>query len=217
MSDICKFTARFGNNIFQLSAALKISNGNLLVNPGRGTGIAGFTNLKLTDKNPTIKIGYYQDRKWLLPKEEILPYIKKVNAPSYEWVLHVRGGDYIRMFNKVLRSRQHILYQLEYFNIKPKDLIIVTDDINYTRRLLPDTYKILSSESFIYDWWVLRNARNIILSPGTFGYTAAYLGNHDRVIMPSLGPWDIVKTKDPTSVKCWKDLKFPTWELEKDC
>jgi hypothetical protein len=141
-----------------------------------------------------------------------LHYIKKVNTPSYEWVLHVRGGDYIRVFNKLLRSREHILHQLEYLNIKPKDLLIVTDDMDYTSKLLPNTYKILSSESFIYDWWVLRNARNIILSPGTFSYTAAYLGDHDRVIMPRLGPEDVLKY--PSNVDSWQDLKFPTWELE---
>ena len=49
MSTIVKFLGRFGNNIFQLSAALKLSNGGeVLVNPGRYTGIDGFTNLKLT-------------------------------------------------------------------------------------------------------------------------------------------------------------------------
>lgn len=217
MSTIVKFFGRFGNNIFQLSAALKLSNGGeVLVNPGSGTGIDGFVNLKLTQKEQNFLIGCYQNRKWLLPKEVILPYIKKVSTPSYEWVLHIRGGDYIRVFNKVLRSRAHILHQLKYFNIKPEDLVIVTDDVKYTQYLLSDKYNILHSNSFIYDWWVLRNARNIILSPGTFSYTAAYLGDHDKVIMPRLWPWDLGDSKDTTSVKHGIDLKFDTWELEQE-
>jgi hypothetical protein len=64
------------------------------------------------------------------------------------------------------------------------------------------------------DWWILRNAENLLLSPGTFSYTAAYLGNHNRVIMPRLWPWDIILKKDPTSVERGLDLKFDTWELE---
>lgn len=217
MSTIVKFFGRFGNNIFQLSAALKLSNGGeVLVNPGRYTGIDGFENLKLTWNGQNFRKGYYQDRRWLLPKEEMLPYIKKVSAPSYEWVLHIRGGDYIHIFNSLLRSREHILYQLNYFKIRPENLVIVTDDINYTQSLLPDKYNILHSDSFIYDWWILRNAKNIILSPGTFSYTAAYLGDHDRVIMPRLWPWDLCDSRDITSVRRGIDLKFDTWELEQE-
>lgn len=216
MSTIVKFFGRFGNNIFQLSAALKLSNGGeVLVNPGRGTGIDGFVNLKLTQKEQNFPKGYYQDKKWLIPKEELLPYIKKVNTPKYDWTLHIRGADY-KLFPGVLRSREHIFYQLHWLNIRPKDIKVITDDITYAARLVPYDCEIIRSEDFITDWWILRNSYNIITSPGTFSYTAAYLGNHDRVIMAKQCLWDVISMQDNTSVSKGIDLKFDTWELEQE-
>lgn len=216
MSTIVKFLGRFGNNIFQLSAALKLSNGGeVLVNPGRGTGINGFVNLKLTQEAQNFPVGYYQHKKWLLPKEEILPYIKKVSTPRYDWTLHIRGTDYKR-FPGVLRSREYILYQLHWLKLRPKDIKVITDDISYAKQLVPYDCEVIRSEDFITDWWILRNSFNIITSPGTFSYTAAYLGNHERVIMAKQCLWDVLNTQDNTSVSKGIDLKFDTWELEQE-
>ena len=216
MSTIVKFLGRFGNNIFQLSAALKLSNGGeVLVNPGRGTGIDGFVNLKLTYQAQNFPGGYYQHKKWLLPKEEILPYIKKVNTPRYDWTIHIRGTDY-KLFPGVLRSREHICYQLCWLNIRPKDIKVITDDIAYATKLVPYDCEIIRSKDFITDWWILRNSYNIITSPGTFSYTAAYLGNHERVIMTRQSLWDVTGIIDNTSITKGIDLKFDTWELEQD-
>lgn len=218
MSTIVKFLGRFGNNIFQLSAALKLSNGGeVLVNPGRGTGIDGFVNLKLTQKGQNFPGGYYQNKKWLVPKEKLLPYIKKVNTPRYDWTLHIRGTDY-KLFTGVLRSREYICYQLHWLNIEPKDIKVITDDITYAKQLVPDGCDIIRSPDFITDWWILRNSYNIITSPGTFSYTAAYLGDHERVIMARQCLWDILGSgmRDSTSVSRGIDLKFDTWELEQE-
>lgn len=216
MSTIVKFLGRFGNNIFQLSAALKLSNGGeVLVNPSRGTGADGFVNLKLTNKEQNFPWGYYQHKKWLLPKEEILPYIKKVDAPRYDWTLHIRGTDYKR-FTGVLRSREHICYQLHWLNLRPKDIKVITDDIDYAKQLVPHDCEIIRSADFITDWWILRNSYNIITSPGTFSYTAAYLGDHERVIMTKQSLIDVVNLRDRTSVSKGIDLKFDTWELEQE-
>lgn len=217
MSTVARFLGRFGNNIFQLSAALKLSNGEeVLVNPGKYTGKDGFTNIKITNKNWTIPPGNYQHKKWLLPKEQLLYYIKKVEVPSYKWALHIRGKDYLHIYPDCVRSREHILHQFEYFNLNPTEVKVVTDDPVFAKTLVPQQCKIIRSDHFLKDWWILRNAENLILSPGTFSYTAAYLGDHNRVIMPRLWPWDIILKKDPTSVERGIDLKFDTWELEQE-
>jgi hypothetical protein len=79
---------------------------------------------------------------------------------------------------------------------------------------VPYDCEIIRSADFITDWWILRNSYNIITSPGTFSYTAAYLGNHERVIMTRRSLWDVTGIVDNTSITKGIDLKFDTWELE---
>lgn len=193
MEDDCtvvKFAGRFGNQIFQLSAGLKTRK-PVLVNPDIYAEYIKnfFCNLKLTDsKNVDITNYKWLNKDYLVSKEELLQYIQFRVAPRFDTVLHIRGKDYkkYKPFNKLLRSTEVLQESINLLGVKNSEVIVITDDKPYAKRVMPSGCKIYRGKDDLSDWYAIGNAYNIILSPGTFSYTAAYLGNPEKVVFPKL-------------------------------
>lgn len=204
---VVQFQGRFGNQIFQLSAGLKTCR-PVLVNPGAYTEYIKnfFCNLDLTDSQ-NIDITKYKwiNKDYLVPKEELLQYIQFRAAPRFDTVLHIRGTDYKyqQPFNKVLRSTEVLQESINLLGVKNNEVTVITDDIPYAKSVMPKGCKIYRCKDDLTDWYAISNAYNIILSPGTFSYTAAYLGTPEKVVFPKL--W--VNQFFGTSL----NLKFDDW------
>lgn len=197
---IVQFQGRFGNNIFQLSAAIKQCNGDLTRIKANRLGPEntehGFVNLAYTRDAITIPRGCYQSKEFLVSKEQLLYFIKKIDAPLFDTVLHIRGGDYKQPgWNRLQLNKQQLQEAINLLKVRNKDVFVVTDDPEYALSVMPEGCNLLHSADYLKDWWILRNANSIITSAGTFSYTAAYLSDAEKVIFPKIWIWDF-KSED---------------------
>jgi hypothetical protein len=144
---------------------------------------ASFWNLSgICDCVPRHLFGYFQDKKFLVNTFGLLrldPY-KLVNIPSYELVMHLRGGD----MNDKSDAYEYYFKVLD--ELASSQINIVTD-CDDSFKLIERTFQ---KHKFVrcggtpeYDFFVCCQARKLITAPSTFSWWAARLGRAKEVII----------------------------------
>lgn len=194
-----------GNALFTISRAIK--------NGGNFTFCPYMTNKEYYDRmlqnidwqfsGVTENKGYEIRLDSLVDKKEIEKYIKKVEAPTYKYVIHLRFGDYIEKYPYCLvkANEYYVKDACKRLGITVNDLMIVTDDSLMAQGMLGRDINIFDGND-LESFWVLYNAENLIMSPSTFSWWAAYLGKAKRVIYPKYWAEDYnVSSADNTTFK----------------
>ena len=136
--------------------------------------------------------GIYQSEDYLIDrKKDIVEWFKIKDVYKNEYdkklidlgitldentcVINFRGGEYKSIPNVILRieywknSVEHIK------NINPNmNFIVITDDPNTANRYIPYGFKTFHVD-IGFDFYVVNNAKNLIISNSTFGWWAAWL------------------------------------------
>lgn len=147
------------------------------------------------------------DREWC--REHVKSYTSQ--APDYDYVIHVRGGDYFSYFkahgDRISYTRDTILRAIEGIGTTPDHVVAVTDDVRFVRGT-GIQFQSIQNGKMADDWDTLYAAHNLLMSPSTFSFWAGFLGEHERCLMPlGIGPWDCgVLDGDPYSAHHNKDL-----------
>lgn len=147
------------------------------------------------------------DREWC--KEHVKSYTTQ--APDYDYVIHVRGGDYFSYFkahgDRISYTRDTILRAIEGIGTTPDKVVAVTDDPKFVNGM-GIQFQSIQNGKMADDWDTLYGAHNLLMSPSTFSFWAGFLGKHESCLMPlGIGPWDCgVLDNDPYSAHHNKDL-----------
>ncbi len=113
------------------------------------------------------------------------------------YVVHVRGGDYVRDPNFVISS--------EYYRVAlsgQSRCYIVTNDKNLATQIFEDIeveYEFFETRTPLEDFMVLALSKNKILANSTFSWWAAELGNSTGVIAQKDPFFDHLKSWQPDS------------------
>lgn len=153
--------------------------------------------LKAPSKKTVLLDGYFQ---WILTQknfEDILKiltpkfiYKKNKIETGQECVVHIRGGDFIKLgWNSItpgLFYTKSMDYMAQIHEIKK--FIIVTDDIEYAKTILRNnnhSYEF-RIKNFFSDFYTINLYSKRILSSSTFSFWASALGNNHNgtVIAP---------------------------------
>lgn len=140
-------------------------------------------------------------------------------------VIHLRGGDYLGSAALLPASyfRKSISIMEKMYNIKK--FKIVTNDINYARKVLPNceiigsgvsVYKVEETNathhiggSILQDYKILNNAKYVILTNSTFSFWPVYLScQRPKVIAPM--HWFSYNISDSWWSPC--DSIVPEWQ-----
>ena len=142
-------------------------------------------------KNNTLLEGLFQSERYFfndllkLKRYIILSNESIKNNPvnSDICIMNIRGGEYKRHKNLILRKDYWEKAMKNFLNFKKiKKFIIVTDDYNYCNRLFPDLEIISNDIEKCYS--TIYNCSNIILSNSSFAYFPCKTGKEKTVIAP---------------------------------
>ena len=100
-----------------------------------------------------------------------------INKNKDDLVIHIRGGDFIKLNRNPELNENFYLTKIKNFD-KSKKIKVVTDDIQYSKKILCNIdrdYEIVSSTMF-NDFITIASYSNRILSPSTFSFWASALG-----------------------------------------
>jgi hypothetical protein len=117
-------------------------------------------------------------REWFQPTDFGEKFLVERGHPV---VVNVRGGDFRPRWLLKLKYYQWALSYLRDSEPRP---IIVTDDLDYAKSILPN-YEILHTKD---DFSILYHAKRLVCSNSTYCWWAAFLGQHDWVVAPD-GNW----------------------------
>lgn len=134
--------------------------------------------------------GYFQSEKLILHRKSEIKKWLKVN-PNYDCydfsdenvcILNIRGGEYKGNSDLIL-PKQYWLNAIENMRRIKSDLefIIITDDLMYTRNMLPE-YK-----SFHFDigkdYSIVKNAKYLILANSSFSFFPAWTSDTVKYVI----------------------------------
>lgn len=114
-------------------------------------------------------------------------------------IVHIRGGDFLG--SSAFLQDEYYKNAMDYMkkNNPNVSFYIVTDDIEYSKRLCPDVEIIGGSASgkddiqkashhiggpIWMDWTIIHNAKNLIISASSFSWWPTWLGGCKNVIAP---------------------------------
>jgi len=149
------------------------------------------SNICFNDANEDIKSLFQIKKKYRSSTPLDYPYVG----------IHIRLGDYKnlnnpRLGNDISLSKQY--YQKALEEIRPENLkiVVVSDNIEKAKELLPASYSYIYSQSTeIFDFQTLLNANKLIISNSTFSWWAAFLNkNSAEVVAPKY--WMGTNTKE---------------------
>ncbi len=137
-------------------------------------------NLYRIGDNTLIYGNLQAERYFIRHKEEIKEWLKvKAEFDSYEFckdnlcIMNVRGGEYADNRALFLR-RKYWLNAMKYMRSLRSDMefMIVTDDVEAAKRLLPDipAYHFELAKDYV----TIKNAKYLILSNSTFAFFPAF-------------------------------------------
>jgi hypothetical protein len=148
-----------------------------------------------------IHIGYFQDKKFFsheLSKFNSHSRQDYSNPYSSEAVfIHIRRGDYytdrfIKQYGGIctVDYYKNALNQLkEKKSVNEQSIVIISDDPSWVSENINFKNMVIhKSNSYLEDWCLMKNAKNLIISNSTFSLTAAWAGNVNNVFYPS--KWD---------------------------
>lgn len=156
-------------------------------------------------------IDYIQEYKkdlieWIKIKED-----KNVKDFSSEnvCIIHIRGGDFLGSTAYLERDYYHrSISEMKSINPEMK-FFIVTDDVGYSRGILPEIEIVGGSVSGTpdpnmashhrggpvwMDWSIIYNSKNLIMSASSFSWWPSWLGEVPNVIAPMF--WGDFKRSD---------------------
>jgi len=205
----------FDENIYKLGFSYK-NKGNINLN-GWFQSVKYFENF-----NIHIHKQFQIKNEILLKAKNIYKSYKKNDEIII--ALHIRLGDYLSDFNKLIRinvgNNKFIELFKNYFEKKYKNckFLIISDDIKWCKNNL-NTYKnfIYSDNSDIIDFCLLTLSDNLVVSPSTFGWWAFYLNqNAKEVFLPNKW-WRPEKTGIVCNFykKKYTDLKYEFYPKNK--
>lgn len=149
-------------------------------------------------------------------KNEIKEWIKiksDKNISKYSnentCIVHIRGGDFLG--SSAFLLEEYYKNAMDHMKNKNPDIVfyIVTDDVNYSKKLCPDVEIIGGSISGVedkqkaghhiggpiwMDWTIIYNAKNLIISASSFSWWPTWLGGCENVIAPMY--WGDYKNSD---------------------
>lgn len=167
-------------------------------------------------KKNTLLEGYFQDERYLgkkkldINKYVLFKNIKKLNTiylDNKTCVLNIRGGEYKRHSDLILPKNYWTNAIKLMIKKKMTKFLIVTDDENYCKKLLPG-YSIISGsieKCFMY----LYKAKNLIVSNSSFSYFPIYMQNSTPYVIAP-GYW----ARHNSKLKRWGSVSnyYPSWK-----
>lgn len=103
---------------------------------------------------------------------------------TVDTVLHIRRGDFSPDCSLTASYYVAAIEKLGH----PKSVTVVTDDhsmMDYIKQNISQNVKLSNGVSMLDDFFVIFNAKNVIMSNSTYCYWACILGNVERVTYPS--------------------------------
>lgn len=140
--------------------------------------------------NQKILKGYYQSSDfWINGAAEILDYIDLgcliKDVPSYDMVVHLRGGDYLKSENSGIHKTLDQTLIVRFYDLckkknsnKEGKLKVVTDDPAFAHELLSGLdVDIICTDNVLHDFSILANAKNLLTSQSSFSVLAGLYSN----------------------------------------
>ena len=94
-------------------------------------------------------------------------------------------------------------------SVNEQPIVIISDDPSWVSENINFKNMVIhKSNSYLEDWFLMKNAKNLIISNSTFSLTAAWAGNVKNVFYPS--KWDnFTNNKENKLVKTtWNKVKI---------
>jgi hypothetical protein len=140
-------------------------------------------------------------KQWFKIKEEKTKIYKSIldkltiNLDENLTILNVRGGEYKPIKNLILPETywQNAMKIMRERNSKTK-FLCVTDDVTYANNLLYHKIPVIH-ESIGFDYYLINNAKNLILSNSSFAIFPAWLDNNNPYVIAPFG-WARYNTTD---------------------
>lgn len=143
----------------------------------------------------TIDDEFQSEKLWEHRLPEIREWLKvePIEVPDNLCIINIRGGEYkgvteLELPIEYWKKAKEIM-ALKHSGIRFK---IVTDDIDYAKRMLPMTPV---THEMGEDWRTIRYAKHLILSNSSFAILPALLGDAEEIIAPkfwaghNIGQW----------------------------
>lgn len=127
-------------------------------------------------------------KKWLeIDRNKIFEYLNvlaqyNINLDENLTIINLRGGEYLSIPNVLLPKSyvENSIFIMKRRNPNMK-FIIITDDIKFYQQQFPSIPCIHHSIGF--DYWIINNAKWVILSNSSFPMFAAYLNDKANLIL----------------------------------
>lgn len=192
------------------STTVAVPTSNVIFTKTYGVHYVDWKDLISTTKDVIVN-SFLQKAKYYLPFKQELKNLFQVNSSNIinknKLVVHIRETDYCQL-NWFLGYDYYkkIITDSEY-----KEVVIVTDNSNCetVQRLLSEgcvlntigsinNFNVVNDLRTMEDFNTLLYSSNIVLSPSSFSWWAAFLGNHERIIFPTTvnGPWKETPDRD---------------------
>ncbi len=143
-------------------------------------------------------------------KDEAIKNVKgKLDGLKNKVSIHIRLGDALAHPNIFKLNTEYITNILSEFNDDGYNYIIFCDNFEYIRNWFPEDSSVHFMEyNEIESLYLMTQCDHFILSPSTFSWWGAYLGEkaHSKVYTPD---WWFADTRDYT------ELNLPNWIVTK--
>lgn len=126
---------------------------------------------------------------WFSFKPEIEIEYKKRTNHLESWIgIHIRRGDFVKR-NLAVQISEYLELLKKISN--GKSIYIASDDKNIAKefkefKLIKMVNSLPNAPSFIFDFWMLKNAQIILGCGSTFSWWAAYLNKEGKYYSPPL-------------------------------
>lgn len=173
--------------------------------PSNGVNVSKKDPLMLEIEDQTKIDGCMQSLDYFDSKEEVKGWIKTQEGKEIEefsnrntCVIHIRGGDFMGSTSILSESYYKKAIEVMKGENPSMDFVIVTDDVGYSNRILPE-YRIVGGSSSGHsdgkkashhiggpvwmDWSIIKNSEYLIISASSFSFWPAFLNNKSKKII----------------------------------
>lgn len=221
-----KYRGRYGNNLFQLSAAnilskrhnqkiesypksniLKINQPLSCINPTKKEIIINDNNFMKIYEDPSLSYcniileGFFQQLEIISEFIKQNEYITD-QSPKEKTFVHIRLGDFVK--NKMALDYQY--YEAALSKVNTESLVVSTDDENHDviKKILDKYNATLIQESPENTILYGASCKNKVLSLGTFSWWIGFLGTilHNNFVETTICP-------NINNHVCWHGKIFP--------
>lgn len=210
--NVVQLAGRFGNQLWELSTAIKVfGEENFKANlrhcgpAERASFEEGVRNVRVKEQPELddflLPLSYYQHRKFLCQRASIVRCIapKPANTPSLPCVCHLRLDDYLRLepYSRCILTRDFVQVALDKLGVDRKDLYVLSDGTEeQVKEHLWDDVNYVNEPRTIPAFWTMIEAENLIMSASSFSYWAGYL-NSGKIVPAPVWPCELQNLSDP--------------------